>query len=159
MSLPGLSATGSGLVVSVTLAQSTRLLSGGGETTGFTVLVNWVDDPVDTGITTDGLVLRVNEDDLEVLVGRVLVDPVGVQDAQVGASATNTLLSGRLEGSLVFELVDTLVGWLSYKMKNSVRMVSQGFLRNPIEELNKYVPKVAPLATGFLRPPRRTRTR
>lgn len=79
MSLPSLSATRGGLVVSMTLAQSTRLLSGGGKTTGFTVLVNGVDDPVDASITTDGLVLGVNEDNLEVLVGRVLVDPVGVQ--------------------------------------------------------------------------------
>jgi hypothetical protein len=40
------------------------------------VLVNWLDDPVDAGITTDGLVLRIDENDLKVLVGRVLVDPV-----------------------------------------------------------------------------------
>lgn len=69
VSLPGLSATSSCLVVSVTLAQTTRLLAGSGETSGFAVLVNGVDDPVDTSITTDGLVLRVNEDNLIVLVG------------------------------------------------------------------------------------------
>ena len=80
MSLPSLSATGGGLVVSVTLAQTTRFLSSGGETTRFTVLVNRVNDPVNTSIATDGLVLRVDEDNLEVFVGRVLVDPVGVQD-------------------------------------------------------------------------------
>lgn len=120
MSLPGLSATSSCLVEAVTLAQTTRLLAGCGETTGFAVLVNWGNDPVDTSIATDGLVLRVDEDDFEVLVGRVLVDPVGVQDTQVGASASDTLLSSRLEGSLVLELVDTLVGWLSYKHNPSV---------------------------------------
>ena len=70
-------------------------------------------DPVDAGITADGLVLGVDEDDLVVLVGGVLVDPVGVQDAQVGATATDTLLSGGLEGALVLELVDTLVGGLA----------------------------------------------
>ena len=57
--------------------------------------------------------LRVDEDDLVVLVGAVLVDPVAVEHAQVGAAAADTLLSGGLEGTLVLELVDTLVGRLS----------------------------------------------
>ena len=76
-------------------------------------LVDRVDDPVDAGIATDSLVLRVDKDNLIVLVGRVLVDPVGVEDAEVGAAAADTLLSGGLEGTLVLELVDTLVGGLA----------------------------------------------
>jgi len=115
VSLPGLSATSGGVVESVTLAQTSALLASSGETTGLTVLVDWGDDPVDTSITTDGLVLWVDEDDFIVLVGRVLVNPVGVKNSQVGASSTDTLLSGGLEGSLVLELVDTLVGWLAYQ--------------------------------------------
>lgn len=78
-----------------------------------THLVDRVADPVDAGVATDGLVLGVDTDDLEVLVGRVLVDPVGVQDTQVGAAAANTLLSSSTEGTLVLELVDTLVGGLA----------------------------------------------
>jgi hypothetical protein len=58
-------------------------------------------------------VAGVDQDDLEVLVGGVLVDPVRVEDAQVGAAAADTLLSGGLEGALVLELVDTLVGGLA----------------------------------------------
>lgn len=73
-----------------------------------------VDDPVDASIAADGLVLGVDEDDLVVFVGGVLVDPVRVEDAQVGASATDTLLGGRLERALVLELVDTLVGGLAW---------------------------------------------
>ena len=75
--------------------------------------MNGVGDPVDTGITADGLVLGVDQDNLEVLVGGVLVDPVGVQDTQVGAATANTLLSGGSESTLVLELVDTLVGGLA----------------------------------------------
>merc|ERR1711964_267095 len=97
VSLPGLCATGGRLVVSVTLAQTTRLLSGRRKSTGFAVLVDWVDDPVDASITADGLVLRIDEDDLEVLVGGVLVDPVGVQDTQVGAATSPMLLSSGLQ--------------------------------------------------------------
>lgn len=113
VTLPGLSATGLGLVVATTLVEATRLLAGGGEATGLAVLVDGVDDPVDAGIDADGLVLGVDKDNLVVLVGRVLVDPVGVEDSEVGAAAADTLLSGGLEGSLVLELVHTLVGGLA----------------------------------------------
>jgi len=113
VSLPGLSATGGGVVESVTLAQTSALLASSGKTTGLAVLVDWGDDPVDAGITADSLVLWVNENDFVVLVGRVLVDPVRVEDSQVGATTTDTLLSGGLERTLVLQLVDTLVGGLA----------------------------------------------
>jgi len=113
VTLPGLSSASSCLVVSMTLAQTTRLLASSSKTTRFTVLVDWVDNPVDASITADGLVLRVDQDDLVVLVGGVLVDPVGVQDSQVGATTSDTLLGSRLEGSLILELVHTLVGRLA----------------------------------------------
>lgn len=76
-----------------------------------------LDDPVDAGVAADRLVLGVDKDNLVVLVGGVLVDPVRVQDAQVGAAAANTLLSSGAEGALVLQLVDTLVGGLAYKSK------------------------------------------
>lgn len=75
--------------------------------------MDWVDDPVDARITTDSLMLRIDEDDFEVLVSRVLVDPVGVEDAEIGAAATDTLFGGGSEGALVLELVHTLVGGLA----------------------------------------------
>ena len=111
--LPRLPPAGSRLVVSVSLAQTTALLAGGGETAALAVLVDGLDDPVDARIAADGLVLGVDEDDFVVLVRRVLVDPVRVQDAQVGAATADTLLGSRLERALVLELVDTLVGRLS----------------------------------------------
>jgi len=114
--LPGLPPASSGVVVLVSLSKTTALLAGGGEATALAVLVDGLGDPVDAGITADGLVLGVDEDDFVVLVGRVLVDPVRVEDAQVGAAAADTLLGGRLEGTLVLELVDTLVGGLAYSL-------------------------------------------
>jgi hypothetical protein len=115
--LPGLSAASLGLVVAVTLVETTGLLASSSEATGLAVLVDGGDDPVDAGVLADSLVLGVDEDDLVVLVGGVLVNPVGVQDAQVGAATADTLLSGRLEGSLVLELVHTLVGGLACSNK------------------------------------------
>lgn len=113
MTQPGLSAAGLGLVVAVALVEATGLLAGSSETTGLAVLVNGVDDPVDARVDADCLVLGVDEDDLVVLVRGVLVDPVRVEDAQVGAASADTLLGGGLEGSLVLELVHTLVGGLA----------------------------------------------
>lgn len=89
-------------------------------------LVYGVDDPVDTGITADSLVLRINEDDFEILVGRVLVDPVGVEDAEIGGTTTDTLFSGRSERSLVLKLVYTLVGGLAcFIMKSQWAVLHQ----------------------------------
>ena len=114
--LPCLPSAGGGVVVLVSTTKTTALLAGGGETTALAVLVDGLDDPVDAGITADGLVLGVDKDDLVVLVGRVLVDPVRVEDAEIGTAATDTLLSSGLERALVLELVDTLVGGLAYAL-------------------------------------------
>jgi len=77
-------------------------------------LVHGFDDPIDAGITADGFVLRVHEDDLKVLVRRVLIDPVGVEHAQVGTAAADALFGSGFEGALVFQLVDPLVGWFAW---------------------------------------------
>ena len=113
VALPGLSAAGLGLGVAVALVETAGALAGGGEAAGLAVLVDGVDDPVDAGVAADGVVLGVDEDDLVVLIGGVLVDPVRVEDAQVGAAAADALLGGGLEGAAVLDLVDTLVGGLT----------------------------------------------
>lgn len=117
MLLPGLSATSTSLVVAVALVEATGLLAGSGKTTSLAVLVYGVDDPVDARILADGLVLGIDEDDLVVLVGGVLVDPVRVQDSQVGTTTSDTLLGSGCEGSLVLQLVDTLVGRLACRFE------------------------------------------
>jgi hypothetical protein len=112
--LPGGATTRAlGVVETVTLSVTTRLSADGSETTGLTTLVNGVSDPVDASITTDSLVGGVDKDDLKVLVSGILVDPVGVQDTEVSALLTNTLFSGGAEGTLVLELVNTLVDGLT----------------------------------------------
>ncbi len=73
-------------------------------------LVNRVDDPADSRVTADSLVAGVHEDDFEVLVRGILVDPVRVEDAEVGAATADSLFSGCAEGALVLELLHTLVG-------------------------------------------------
>jgi hypothetical protein len=109
VSLPDLGATAAGCVEAVALVEATRLLARGSEAAALAALVDGVDDPVDAGVQADGLVRGVDEDDLVVLVDRVLVDPVRVEDAEVAAAAADTLLGGGLERTRVLELVDTLV--------------------------------------------------
>lgn len=101
MLLPDVTTTGFGVVVQVTLVDTSVLLSGGGKTSGFSVLVDWVGNPVVSCVSSDGLVGWVYHDDLEVLVGGVLVNPVRVQDSQVGSTTTDTLLSGGSQRLLV----------------------------------------------------------
>jgi hypothetical protein len=120
MSLPSLSPTSSGFVKSMTLTQATRLLASCSETTRFAVLVNRIDDPVDTGVPANGLVLRVDQDNLKVLVCGVLIDPVRVEYSQIRTPTSHTLLSRGLQRSLVFELVYTLIGRFSCKYNSSI---------------------------------------
>lgn len=101
------------VVVTVTLAETTVLLAGSGQTTSLAALVNRVADPVDTGITTDRLVRRVDEDHLKVLVHAVLVDPVRVEHTKTTAAASDTLLGSRTQRTLELELVHTLVRGLA----------------------------------------------
>lgn len=119
-----------GVVVLGTLAETTVALALGGEATGLAALVDGVGDPVDAGVAADGLVRRVDKDDLVVLVDTVLVDPVRVKPrsqletldrsqvglyahTEVAAAAADTLLGGALETTLVLEVVDTLADGLA----------------------------------------------
>lgn len=70
-------------------------------------------DPVDSSVSSDGLVVGVNEDDFVELEGSVLTNPVRVEDSQVAASSSNSFLSDGSVGSGRFQLVDTLVNGLS----------------------------------------------
>ena len=72
--------------------------------------MDWFDNPIDTRITTYRFVLGVDKNDLKVFVRRVLIDPVRIEDAQIGAAASNAFFSRRFQGALIFELVDALVG-------------------------------------------------
>lgn len=66
---PGLSPAGSGFVIAMALVETPALFTSGGEAAELAVLVHRVDDPVDASIAADGLVLGVNKDNFEVLVG------------------------------------------------------------------------------------------
>lgn len=83
--------------------------------------MNRLDNPVDSGIPTNGFMLRIDEDDLKILVGRVLIDPVRVENPKIGTSPANSFFSSRLERSLVFKLIHTLVGGLACTERSILR--------------------------------------
>jgi len=78
VSLPSLSPSSLCLGVTVTLVETAGLLASCSEATGFAMLMDGVDNPVDAWITADGAMLRVNKDDFKVLVGAILINPVRV---------------------------------------------------------------------------------
>jgi len=98
-----------GVVVSVSFCDASGLLAGSGKSSGLSSLVDGVADPVDSGISADGLVGRVDEDDFEVLVNSVFVDPVRVKHPKSTTSPRYTLLCNTSQASLEFQLVYTMV--------------------------------------------------
>ena len=93
--------------------ETSVLLAGGGEASALSVLLLVGGDPVDSGVSGDGLVVGVNEDDFVELESTVLTDPVGVEDSEVSAASANSLLSHSAVRSVGLELVDTLVDGLA----------------------------------------------
>jgi len=76
VTFPCLSSSSCRVVELVTLAQTSRLLAGGGETTRLPMLVHRLDDPVDARVATNSFVLRIDQYHFIVLVCRILIDPV-----------------------------------------------------------------------------------
>ena len=81
-----------------------------------TNLVNWVDNPIDSGISANGLVAWVYENNLKVLIRRVLIDPVRVENAEIGTPTADSFFGGGFERSLVLELIYTLVGGFAWQL-------------------------------------------
>lgn len=89
--------------------EATRFPSCGGETTELAMLHGRACQPIQSRIVTDRVVIRIDKDNLEVLVRGIFVDPVRVKHAKVAALATGTLLSDRSLVALELQLGNTLV--------------------------------------------------
>jgi len=72
------------------------------------VLVDGVDDPVDAGVVADGFMGRIDKDNLVVFEGRILVDPVGIENAKVSTNPSDTVFGNGLEVAVVLELVHSV---------------------------------------------------
>ena len=93
-SFPGSSDGWSSVVGLVSLLSETSLfLTGGGKSSKLSFVVFLRNDPVDSWVLLDGVMVWINEDDLEEFVGSVLTAPVRVKDSHVGTSSSNLLLT------------------------------------------------------------------
>lgn len=79
-----------------------------------TYFMNGFDNPIDSWITPDCFVLRINQNDFKVLVCRILIYPIRVKNSQICTTASNTLFRGWFERALVFKLVHSLIRGLPY---------------------------------------------
>lgn len=57
--------------------------------------------------------IGIYKNNLVVFVNTVLIDPIGIQNAQVATTTTNTLLCDAPQAPLELELVDTLTNGLA----------------------------------------------
>ena len=114
MSLPDGVLGRSAVVEAVSLrGERPVLLAGGGEPAELAVLHGALADPVDVRVVADRVVERVDQDDLVVLVSRVLVDEVRVEDTEVRAPSARSLLGVRPERADSLLLQDTLCSRLA----------------------------------------------
>jgi hypothetical protein len=104
------------------LAETASLASGTGKSTQFAVLVDGSTQPVGPRVVADLLVVGIDEDDFVVLHGRILIDPVRVQDTEIGILASNLFFGHGLQVAFKFELVDTLVPVVSREVTCSNEM-------------------------------------
>ncbi len=93
--------------------ESSALSASGCETSGLSVLVGGVGDPVDSWVVSDGVMGWVNHNNLEPLVNGILTYPVRVQDSESTALAAGSLLSNRSKVADKLLLSDTRILWLT----------------------------------------------
>ena len=89
------------------MAQTSGLFTSGGQTSALTPLLLGHKNPVHVGIISDLGLGHINHDNLVVLVGGVLGNPVAVQYSQALQPVTNPLLGNSLEVSVWLLLVDS----------------------------------------------------
>ena len=114
MSSPVGSSGWSGVVSSVTLLSKTSIShTSGSETSDFSSVVLLGGDPVDSWVSSDGVMVWINNDDLEEFGDSILSNPVGVEDSHVLASSSDFLFSDVSVGSSFLLLSDTEMDWFT----------------------------------------------
>ena len=156
MSLPSRPPASTSMIVQMAFINPPRSLANRRQSPRLAMFHGRSADPANPGIPTNctylltrsplrsPTVLRIHEYNFVVFVGSILIDPIWVENSQIGASSPNTFFRSRPQWPLVFELVYSLICLPSQFQLNWIRTG---------------LPYVAPLGTGRLRPPLRTRIR
>jgi hypothetical protein len=118
--LPGGPPARSCMVIQMPSVNPSGFLANGCQSTRLTMFHGRGTDPVNPRIATNCIynkfhskqghtVLRINKNNLKVFIGRILVDPIRIQNPQIGTFATNAFFSCGTQRTLVFQLIDSLV--------------------------------------------------
>ncbi len=91
------------------LVDTSVSLTSRSDTSVLSVLLVVRSDPVDSGVSSNGLMVRVNENDFVEFEGSVLSNPVRVEDSQVAALSSDSLFGHSSVRSGWFQLIDTLI--------------------------------------------------
>ena len=102
------------VAISVALADETAVLAAsGGKSASFTAGVSSIADPVELSIVLDGWVGWVDEDAFVVLEGTILVNPVGVKEAESWELLACLVLGDGLKVKSWGKLIDMVGTWLT----------------------------------------------
>merc|ERR1719378_1801215 len=112
------------IVVSMTLTHTTVLTSSSSLTTQLTVLHDSLTDPVDSWISSDRFMHRINHDHFIIQISGILTDPIGVEHSQSTSQSSCSLLSFRSSTTLEFYLVDTLTFWFTISCSLGDRLLA-----------------------------------
>ena len=95
------------------MSETSVFLTGGSKTSKLSLVVLLGDNPVDSWVLHDGLMVWINQNDLEEFVSGILTNPVGVEDSKVRALSSDLLFSNISVGSGFLQLSDTMMDWLT----------------------------------------------
>lgn len=88
----------------MSLSETTRFSSSGGQTTHLTVLVNGFGQPLSVGISSNSLMSWIDQDHFEEFISRILTNPIAAQHTKTATTTTNTALKKkRLRSFWIFE--------------------------------------------------------
>jgi len=111
---PGGSSRGSVLVMAMAaIQQASRVASCRRQPSHLSVLHCRLANPVHSWVLSYDLVVRIHHDHLEEFECRILIDPIRVEDTEVGAATSHTLLCDLSEVYASLHLVDSLALGLS----------------------------------------------
>jgi len=95
------------------VVKSSCFSSSRGESSEFSVLHCGSGDPINSRISPYCLVGWVHQNNFVKFECGILIDPVGIQNSEIGSTSSNSLLSDGFQIPFGFELINTLTLWLS----------------------------------------------
>ena len=95
------------------ISQASIFFSSRSLTFHFSVFMDWVTDPVDSSIISNGIMHGINTNNFVIFMSSIFSYPIGVQNSQTAHRFSNTFFSNWSQRSCEFEFGNTLTGGFS----------------------------------------------